>query len=306
MSYPFVVMVHRARVAYTFVGKSKTKSNVIGMLLNLILKDWLSFSVLGTLVTAIGSLLGFFIKDYLFSRSFELWKQRQTLAQLRQKYRDPLVLSACELASRISEVLDHYPTVYLRSDVFKETPAKQVTNSVGDPYFQRYKLLSTAYRLTAFLAWLELYRQNLTFLRHCGNGRACELDVAVDLIRQDLADGQINTADDWDGWRDSLVFREEMRAIGESMIEVRGSSRTVMGYGQYCECLDASASNATQRWSAVVLNFLLDLESHGRDFRHIRLKRLLVHLVDLASLMDSTSVQPHLREASRRLRAELT
>lgn len=276
------------------------------VLLNMSLRDWLSLSILGAVVTTIGSLLGIFIKDYIFSRSFELWKQRQTLTQLYQKYRDPLVLSACELASRISEVLDHYPTVYLTYAVLQTSPTKQITNSIDDPYFQRYKLVSTAYRLTAFLAWLELYRQDLTFLHPGGNKRARELDFAAGLIRQDLADGQINTADDWDVWRDTLVFREEMRAIGESLIEVRGTSRTVMGYGQYCERLEASAPNATQRWSAVVLNFLLDLESHGRDFRHVRLKRLLVHLVEFAGLMDNASVAPYLQETSRKLRADLT
>ena len=31
-----------------------------------------------------------------------------------------------------------------------------------------------------------------------------------------LADGEINTARDWRKWRDTLVFREELRAIGES------------------------------------------------------------------------------------------
>jgi hypothetical protein len=276
------------------------------VLLNMSLRDWLSLSILGAVVTTIGSLLGIFIKDYIFSRSFELWKQRQTLTQLYQKYRDSLVLSACELASRISEVLDHYPTVYLTYAVLQTIPTKQITNSIDDPYFQRYKLVSTAYRLTAFLAWLELYRQDLTFLHPGGNKRARELDFAAGLIRQDLAHGQINTADDWDVWRDTLVFREEMRAIGESLIEVRGTSRTVMGYGQYCERLEASAPNATQRWSAVVLNFLLDLESHGRDFRHVRLKRLLVHLVEFAGLMDNASVAPYLQEASRKLRADLT
>jgi len=134
--------------------------------------------------------------------------------------------------------------VYLTYAVLQTTPTKQVTNSVDDPHFPRYKLVSIAYRLIAFPAWLELYRQDLTFLHPRGNKRARALDLAAGLIRQDLADGQINTADDCDAWRDTLVFREEMRAIGDSLIEMRGTSRSVMGYGQYCERLEASTPNA--------------------------------------------------------------
>src|SRR5574341_1144014 len=184
------------------------------MLLGLDLKTWLGLTVLGAVVSTIGALLGVVLKDYFFTRSLERWKQRQTLEQIYQKFRDPLLLAARELASRTLEILDHYPTVYLREEVLASRPKKQIENSIEDAYFQRYKLLSAAYRLSAFLGWLELYRQEITFL-HSGNNRhAKALDVAVDRIRSDLADGQINMAEDWPEWRDTLVFREELRAIG--------------------------------------------------------------------------------------------
>jgi hypothetical protein len=62
-------------------------------------------------------LFGIFLKEYFFSRSFEQWKQQQTLETLFQKYQDPLVLAARELASRTLEIGDDYPAEYLRTSV---------------------------------------------------------------------------------------------------------------------------------------------------------------------------------------------
>lgn len=267
------------------------------MLVDLDLKSWLALSAFGAVISTVGALLGIAIKDYFFSRSFERWKQSQTLEQLYQKFRDPLLLSARELASRINEILENYPTVYLSYEVLASSPKKQLENSIHDPYFQRYKLMSTAYRLGAFLAWIELYRQELTFLHPGNNRHAKALEVAVELLRSDLADGQLNQAEEWYLWRDTLVFREELRAIGESLIEVRGSARTVMGYGRYCEQLEAPAPNAVQRWSPVLFNFLLELETTGKDFREVRLKRIFIHLVGLMRLVDGKSIQPWLIKA---------
>jgi hypothetical protein len=50
----------------------------------------------------------------------------------------------------------------------------------------------------------------------------------------------------------------------------------------------------------VALNFLLDLETAGRDFRQTRLQRLVVHLVGFMALLDETSIEPSLMEARKR------
>jgi hypothetical protein len=274
-------------------------------MLNLDLKTWLGFAVLGAIVSTLGALLGVVLKEYFFSRSLERWKQRQSLEHLYHKFRDPLLLSAHELATRIAEILKHYPTIYLNKEVLASRPEKQVHNNINDPYFQHYKLISTAYRLSAFMAWVELYRQELTFLHPGNNARALKLEDAVELVRSDLADGQLNHAEDWDKWRDTLVFREELRAIGESLIETRGLTRTVMGYGRYCEQLESTNPNAVQRWSPVVLNFFLDLEDNGKDFRQTRMKRLLIHLVNLMRLIDRNSIEHYLEEECIKLQREV-
>jgi hypothetical protein len=272
------------------------------MFLGLDLKTWLGLTVIGAAISTLGALFGVVLKDYLFTRSFEKWKQRQTLEQVYQRYRDPLYLATRELASRTLEILEHYPPVYLRETVWASRPLKQIENTIEDAYFQRYKLVSTAYRLSAFLGWLELYRQEITFL-HSGNYEDAKvLEAAVAEIRCDLADGQINTAPDWHIWRDTLVFREELRAIGESLIENRGSARAIMGYGRFCEQLESESSNVVQRWSPVVLNFYLELEAGGKDFRQVRLQRMFVHLVYLMRLLDRASVESYLLDSYERLK----
>ena len=273
------------------------------MILGLDTNTWLGFTVVAAVISTIGALLGIFLKDFVFSRSFERWKQKQTLEILYHRYRDPLFLSARELASRIGEILHHYPTVYLKATVLELRPDRQVHNSIDDPYFQRYKLVSTAYRFCAFLGWVELYRQEGTYLHSGNNKHSKKLEAAVELVRSDLADGQLNMADDWEEWRDTLIFREELRAIGELMIETHGGTRTIMGYCRYLELFDSDESSPTQNWSKVMLNFLLDLETTSRDFRQTRLKRLAVHMVDLMELLDANSIQSYLIAYRNRWRA---
>jgi hypothetical protein len=251
-------------------------------------------NVVGTAISTLGALLGILLKDYFFSRSFERWKQRQTLESIYQKYRDPLRLSARELASRTSGIVEHYPTVYLTTEALASRPERQIENSIDDPYFRRYKLLSTVYRICAFLGWIEPYRREITYLNSGRNTHSRELERAVELVRSDLADGQLNNAPDWDEWRDTLVFREELRAIGESMLELRGTVRTVIGYGKFVEQFDAADPSPTQRWAWVVSNFVLGLETKRPDFRKVRLQRLVVHLVRLMELLDEASIEDNL------------
>lgn len=267
------------------------------LLLGIELKAWFGLSVVGTLVSTIGAILGIFLKDFIFSRSSERYKQRIALEALVKRYHDPLLLAASDLTSRLVEILDHYPTVYLKESVFCSQPDRQIRNSIHDPYFQKYKLLSTLYRFGSLLGWLELYRQELTFLHPADYSKSQRLELVVHCIKSDLADGQLNQAQDWDTWRDTLIFREELRGVGESMIEMRGNLRAVMGYGRFCELISSPESNATSRWSKVLLNFLLDLQTEQKDFRQIRLERLLHHLVELLGLLDQNAVEPYMRDA---------
>ncbi len=256
------------------------------MLLGLKYEQWLAFSLVAALISTFGSLLGLYLKEYFFARSFESWKQRKSLERIYEKYRDPILLAGRELCSRLGEILAQYPTVYLNSAVLDSCPTNQLENSIDDLYFQKYKLVSTTYRICAFFGWIELYRQELVFLDSGRDQLTNALEKCIESIRADFADGHLNEFDDWEDWKDRLIFREELRAIGEVMLHKTSEGMSVMGYARFCELLESSSESSLKRWLAAVNNFVLDLDDTGLDFRKERLKRLVVHLFDLLELLD--------------------
>lgn len=268
-------------------------------------RDLLGLAVLGSLVTAVGTLVGLALKEHFFARSFELWKSRRTLEALFQKYRDPLLLAADELSIRLKEVCDGYGAEYLSSSLLDTVPDRMQVAWASDSYYQRYKLESTIYRLCALFGWFELYRQEVVFLRSNRGKHNRRLEAAISAIREVIADGQMNASVDWEDWKDHLIFREEQRAIGAAMITSAGSVRTIMGYGEFSDLLRTGSPPAQYRWLEVAARFLLDISLTEKDFRAMRLKALYVHLVDLISALDESRVRPNQCDKRARYYADL-
>jgi len=258
----------------------------------------LGLSVVGAAVTTLGTLLGLVLKERFLVRSFETWKARQAFQAIQRKYRDPIVLAALELCNRLEEICGEYPPSFLSTTVLESAPEPSGTTAAQDPYYWRYKLLSTVYRFCAFLGWLELFRQDVVFLDSGHQARSQAADSAVALIRADLADGHLNTARDWDHWQDLLIFREEQRAVGERMIGPGSAGRVVLGYAEFVSAFD-NAESDRHRWLRTASRFFLDFGA-SKDFREVRLRRLLVHLVDLVEALDPEKLKPHHRESRNR------
>lgn len=237
--------------------------------------ELLGLSVVAALFSVAGNLLALVLREFLFVRSFERWKERRALRTVYQRYRDPIVLSGLDLISRVAEIRRAYPTNYLLAEVAAQRPTRFRANTIEDPHFRRYKLVSSVYRLCAFLGWLELYRQDLIFLDTGRRRDNRHLEGYLEDIRRDLADGQLNQAPDWATWTDVLIFREEQRAVGAAMVVDAGSQRTVMGYGAFLALVDRleDEHDAELWWLRTAMHFLLDLRA-DRDFRRTRLERL--------------------------------
>ena len=248
-----------------------------------------TFAVVAALVTTAGTLIGHLLKEVLLARSFEAWKTRRALDALYRKYRDPIVLSAIELANRLSEICREYPTDFLASELLTSSPPPPTHGAERDIYFRRYKLQSTIYRLAAFLGWLELYRQEIVFLDTGASKTNTQLQRIIARFRAALADGFLNEAEDWATWADALIFREEQRALGEALVILQGQARVVMGYGAFVTLLDGPSEIPARRWFACATNFFVD-PSQTRDFRLERYQRLFVSLVDLVRLLEPTRV----------------
>jgi len=246
----------------------------------------LGLSVLAAVVSTLGSILGTIIKEFFLARSLERWRESRTLLAVFRKYRDPIILAGDELARRLSDICEDYPPTFLRSEILDVQQVPFEVNSSEDPHFLRYRLVSTVYRLCAFLGWLELYRQDLTFLDTGHHGANSRLQGALDLIRSDLADGQLNEAHDFGAWRDRLIFREEQRAIGEGMITGTVNPRTIIGYKGFVALFDeacqADSPDPRLWWLILARNFFLDLEA-SMDFRKERLKLMRTHIPDVVA-----------------------
>jgi len=179
---------------------------MLSQLVALSAKDLLGLTVLGSLITAVGTLVGLALKEHFFARSFELWKSRRILEALFQKYRDPLLLAADELSIRLKEVCDGYGAEYLSSSLLEKIPNRMEVTWASDSYYQRYKLESTVYRLCALFGWFELYRQEVVFLRSSRARHNRRLESAISAIREVIADGQMNASEDWLDWADVTSF----------------------------------------------------------------------------------------------------
>ena len=241
-------------------------------------------------VTTTGTLLGLFIKEVLLARSFERWKTKQSLAQVARRYQEPIALSAIELSNRLTRICEDYPSSFLDSALLAKIPEGPSLNSQDDPHYQQYTLVSTVYRLCAFLGWVELYRQETTYLEKEEASNEKRVDHAIYAIRSDLADGQLNEKEDWTTWHDVLLFREEQRAIGESMIIMVGNARSVMGYGEFSHLFLDDKDSGKAKWLRTAGSFLYDLKTE-KDFRKIRMQRLIVHLVELVNILSPSRLR---------------
>jgi hypothetical protein len=225
----------------------------------------LGFTVIGALVTTVGTLLGLVLKERVFVRSFERWRAALALVDVARRYREPIALSALELCNRLVLIIDEYPTDFLLTSVMNGVaPERPNLVAAADPYVRRYRHVSSVYRLCAFLGWVELYRQDTTYLEPNEKTRTRAVEKAIFAIRADLADDDFVRLDDWTGWHDSVIFREEQRAIGESMIVALGNIRSVMGYAEFADSYPGARQTSRSRWVAKGGEFLCDLHAPPR------------------------------------------
>jgi len=259
----------------------------------------LGITGIAALISAATTLIALLLKEHVFARSFERWKTARELELAYRKYRDPLFVACVELANRCHELTGRHGALFLDSSLLPQCDIAQIENSVNDIYFRRYKLLSSIYRLCALLGWLELYRQQVVFLDEEAVKLTKRFHACVDLIRSDLADGQLNNAANWESWKDVLVFREEQRAIGEAMIDGEPPNQRVIGYGTFCDNFMADTSRG--RWLRTAGSFLYDPEPVRSDFRQVRLRRMTIHATDIARCLYSSRVSDWLSQSSDRL-----
>lgn len=269
-------------------------------------KDLLGLTVLGAAVTTIGSLLAMYIKEFIAVRWTERRKARQTLMEAYRRYQLPLFLAAKELSGRLyglsRENVDRERERDVSLDLLMTPAVREQTVAVNTHYL-RYRLISNVYRLCSFLGWIELYRRDIGTLDVDSLGHSRELETCLGNIRLALADGWINEHRDWARWRDCLIFREELRAIGHSM--ARREQLDVLDFGSFTEALEADPQGLkSARWFVQAALFFENLKAE-HDFRLVRMRMLVVFLTDLMELLQPGRIDKSYLETASEYRLRL-
>jgi hypothetical protein len=260
------------------------------------LKDYLSFTVIAAIVTTFGTLLGLFLKDFIFVYYFDKLKEKRSLEKISKKYKDPILLSAAELLRRMVDYNTNYETLAKSSsvDTLFDKADRMVSNYAEDTYFLKYKLTSTLYRFCSFFGWLELYRQEITFLDSHSKSKNSEFLLIISKIREAIADGQLNDNEDWESWHDTLIFREELRSVGEGMIEINKEAKSVSGYGKFQHLIKNYETTKEPMWLNPVIVFFTDLKFE-KDFRVERFALLKNALIELIKCLNKEYYLKHVK-----------
>jgi hypothetical protein len=141
-------------------------------------------AVAAAVITAIFTIVGIALKDYLFKWLEERRLERKAQGAIYERYSHPLVTSAVSLLHRLYEILyqPHRP-VYLLGQGLSSG------SSPGGVY-RAYKKLSTVYRLAAVLGWIRACRREFSYLRVADPGDALNIHKAIEDFENSLADGK--------------------------------------------------------------------------------------------------------------------
>ncbi|MCA1628939.1 MAG: hypothetical protein LC785_00550 [Acidobacteria bacterium] len=232
------------------------------------------------------------VKDFYF----ETWKTKRAIESDFQRHKNWIVLAAVELCLILRHIVVKDTPDFFDPKLLHTQPSRPATIFPDDLYYRKYYLVVSVYRLSAFLGWLELYRQDITFLNSGEPDKRNYLDGNIEKIRNDLENDKLNRAPDREKWTDALILREEQRAIGETMILSEGGTKIVIGYGKYCDLFNPLTGGGQDYWIEKATNFFLVQESALRDFRPERIKHLIVHLVDLIELLNPERIRGNLSE----------
>lgn len=189
--------------------------------------------------------------------------KEEQAAEVRARYRDPLLTAAFDLQSRLFNVVGKR---------FLVRYANQ-----PDEAARTYAVMSTLYVLAEYLGWVEIIRREIQFL-DLGDEAINQRWLGVlEQVRDILASDDIEPV--------LRVFRGEQRAIGEIMLvtpQDGDSTRHLqcLGYASFVKCMEDPHFG---RWFDKLRGDLRllgsELESHLD--RTVRLQHALVDVLDV-------------------------
>jgi hypothetical protein len=224
-------------------------------------------------------------------------EQQRTYA--RQKTQVRLSVSELRNAMNAIDSANPFPPAFIDENLLYGQPQRPPTFSPDAPYYQKYHLVDTVYRVCALFGWLELYRRDPTFL----SGPPAEKEAFEECfhrIRDAFGDEfsiekkEKKLAEEW---VDGLILKDDQRAIGEKMFE-KDAPGVVIGYGAFCEHLFriprandpvGNYEGSQNYWIWNATRFIVELRQTqpAADFKRQRIKKVLFELDELLKILDT-------------------
>jgi hypothetical protein len=194
-------------------------------------------------------------------------KKRELADQVLSKYRDPLLLAAYALQSRLYNIVHQrfLQTFYTRDSLDQESYARD----------------NTLYVVAQFLGWMEIIRQEIQFL-----------DLGAEIPNRQLAsllEGVYTTFSTDTLASPFRLFAGHQRAIGEIMILERQDAHTIrrecIGYARFVKSLQ---NPDFSRWFETLRR---DIDALAFDGSYERLKRMQNQLIDVIDFLDKERIR---------------
>jgi hypothetical protein len=256
---------------------------------------WIVPSI-SALVSLVGIIASILLSSSVTSKNAQR-EQERTYARQKTQVR----LSVSELRNAMSAIdsANPFPPAFINENLLYGQPPRPPTFSPDDPYYQKYELVDTVYRVCALFGWLELYRRDPSFL----SGPPGEKEVFEECFRRirDAFGEELSKEKTEkklaEEWVDGLILKDDQRAIGEKMLE-KDAPGVVIGYAAFCERLfriprandPVGAYEGSQNyWIWNATRFIVELRQTqpARDFKRQRIKKVLFELDELLKILDA-------------------
>jgi hypothetical protein len=215
-------------------------------------------AIVVAIIALCGALASASLNVYSGIRSARYQARREAEAVL-DKYREPLILAAYDLQSRLFNILG------------KNFLGKYYVRDVDGS--RRYAVEHTLYLVGQYFAWTEILRREVQFLEF----DEAEETKRVGRLQRGIRD--LFARDDEQLGRPFMIWRGEQNAIGERMTVAEGGQRYCMGYATFADCV---TEPAFARWFERLRG---DLDLIAAE-PNARLRELQHALVDLVVALD--------------------
>lgn len=131
-------------------------------------------AIIGAAIGAIVALISILLKDWIFQLLSESRKSKKERGETFKKYANPIILSSVSLAFRIKEIFENRGYFLL-----DDTPKNS---------FNKYKYISTLYRICSLLGWIRASKKEISFIE-VKKKKFKSIENVLQKFENSLADG---------------------------------------------------------------------------------------------------------------------